>query len=166
MSNENLAVDVTSIPEDYHWVNVIVGTLDAAFHLIEEEQFFASMIVGGLLTDLRIAERPIPASIPAALALEIDGGFYTVTIAKPRESEVERPINEVAAGESAVSVEAWSQTFVSMLTVAYPSIDPLEQMMASKVFSDLLSSIGVPRRAAFYTPDDVMRAYNAIDVEC
>lgn len=165
MSNESVAVAVDTTPEPYHWVNVFVGTLDSAFHLVEEEQFFSSAILGELLEELHIGERPAPSSIPAALALEIEASFYTVGIAKPRESEVVRPIREVVAGDAAVSVEAWSQTFVTMLTISYPSIDPLEQMMAAKVFSDLLTSLGVPRRAAFYTPDDVMRAYNAIDVE-
>jgi hypothetical protein len=52
-----------------------------------------------------------------------------------------------------------------MLLVSYPSIDPLEQMLCTKVFSDLLTGLGVPRRSASHTPEDVLRAYNAIDVE-
>lgn len=152
-------------PEAYHWVNVFVGLLDSVFHLAEEEQFMASSILSRLLAEIRVGSRPVPERLPAALALEIDAGFYTIAMSRPRENATDRPVRQAGADDPVVSVEAWSQAFVDMLVVAYPDLTPMERILSTKVFADVLTAIGVPRRAAAHTPDDVLRAYLSTDVE-
>lgn len=152
-------------PEVYHWVSLFVGLLDTAFHLTDEEQVLTASILTRLLTGLRIEDRPTPDRIPAALALEIDAGFYTSAMASPRRNGVVRPISAARAGDPRVSVEAWSHALTTMLNVAYPDLDPEEGFLATKVFADVLTSLGVPARAAYHTPDEVMRAYHAVDIE-
>lgn len=154
----------TRRPRAYHWVNVMVGLLDSTFLLTDVEQIGAADVLGRLLERLRIDDRPAPTSIPAALALEIDANFYTIALTKARTVAAARPVRMAGPQDPRVSVEAWSNTFVSLLTQAYPSIEPIEAMLASKVIGDLLLALGVPDRAALHTPDDVMRSYHAIDV--
>jgi hypothetical protein len=51
-------------PERYHWINVMVGVLDGAFHLTDNEQFRVIEIVSKLLERLHIPERSVPATRP------------------------------------------------------------------------------------------------------
>jgi hypothetical protein len=46
-----------------------------------------------------------------------------------------------------------------MLTSAYPDLNPVERVKAMTVFTELLVAIGVPDRAVYCYPDEVVRAY-------
>lgn len=152
------------IAERHHWLNTLVGILDSAFHLTDEEQYYTISIVATLLESLEIPERGDPAELPPAVALEVTSSFYTVRLSSPRDAHnLVRPIREVTPGDVVVSIEAWVQALTGMVLVAYPDLDPLERVAAAKVFSDLLQSLGVPNRAASFFPEDVVQAYRDVD---
>lgn len=144
--------------ERHHWLNTIVGLLDVAFHLSDEEQFYTSDIVARLLDSLHIPERESSGELPPALALEVASGFYTMQLNSHRDSGVVRPIRAVAAGDVPVSLETWREAVLTMITTAYV-LNPLERLVATKVLTDLLAAIGVPERHAAFFPDSVVRAY-------
>lgn len=145
--------------ERHHWLNTIVGVLDSAFWLNDEEQYFTIDIVARLLDSLGVPDRSDPDRLPPAVALEVSSGYYTVQLNSPRDSGLARPPRAVTQTDMVVSVNAWNQALMSMLTTAYPDLEPVERVVSSKVFTDLLVAIGVPERAAAYFPDDVIRAY-------
>jgi hypothetical protein len=145
--------------ERYHWVNTLVGVLDDAFHLTEEEQFHVIDITRKLLTGLRVPERGVPTAIPAALSLEVNAGFYAQSLAAARTPGLPRPVRPASGDDCVVSIESWRTALLSMLVVAYPDIAPVERVYATKVLHDLLAAIGVPNRAAFCYPEDVIAAY-------
>jgi hypothetical protein len=147
--------------ERHHWLNTIVAILDGAFYLTEEEQALTISIVNRLLTGLRIPDRAEPGRLPAAVALEVTSGFYTVQLYSNRDSGMIRPVRMVTANDLVVPVEAWAQALLGLILSAYPGLDPAERMISTKVFTDLLTGIGVPHRAAAYFPDDVARAYRS-----
>jgi hypothetical protein len=145
--------------ERHHWANTITGVLDSAFHLTDEEQYFTYDIVNKLLDWLDIPDRGDPAEIPAALALEVSSGLYTVQLTSHQDSNLVRPIRAIVAADIVVSVETWGSALSSLVTIAYPDLDPAERIGLAKVFNDLLVGLGVPNRAASFFPDDVVRAY-------
>lgn len=147
-------------PLRHHWLNTIVGILDTAFYLTDEEQFFVIEIVQRLLTKLQIPERGNPVTLPLPVLLEITSSFYTVQLEGPRDSNLRRPIREASGRDIVVDIEPWRQALVGLLITAYPDLEPLERVVATKIVTDLLMGIGVPKRAAAYYPDDVVRAYN------
>lgn len=147
--------------ERHHWLNTIVGVLDGAFLLSEEEQFQVISIVRRLLEALRIPERGNPHSLPAAVALEAASGFYTVQLTHARSAGAVRAVRPVSSGDMVVSAESWRDALVGMITGAYPDLAPEERLVTSKVMADLLAALGVPDRAAAFFPDTVVRAFNA-----
>jgi hypothetical protein len=149
--------------ERYHWLNTIVGILDQAFHLSDEEQIHVLDIVNRLLAKLDIPDRSDPLVIPAPLALEISSGIYSTLLSGPRESGFAHPPRLTNHADIVVSVQAWSESLLSMLITAYPSISPVDRMVTAKIFSDLLDAIGVPDRAATFFPDDVVRVAREVD---
>lgn len=155
-------METAQTAQRHHWLNTIVGTLDAAFYLTDEEQFVTIDIVRRLLEALNIPDRSTPSRLPAAVALEAASGFYTNGLYGPRESGLERPVRPANGGDIVVSVETWCQALMSMILSAYPDLEPLERVIATKVFSDLLAGIGLPHRAAAFFPDDVVRAYHDV----
>lgn len=149
--------------ERHHWLNTVVGLLDAAFRLTDEEQFFTIDIVARLLDSLDVPFRSEPEELPAAVLLEVTSSMFTVQLSAPRDSGVVRPVRSVVAGDMVVSVEAWRNALLGLVTTAYPDLDPTERMVAAKVLDDLLVAIGVPHRAAVFFPDEVVRAYANTD---
>lgn len=145
--------------ERRHWLNTIVGLLDAAFYLSPEEQFLVTDIVKRLLTSLRIPERSEALTLPSAVAMEVKSQLYTLTLAGPRDSGFERPVRAVNPGDIIVSVESWQQAFMDMILISYPDLDPIERIIASKAFNEMLVALGVPTRAAAFYPDAVVKAY-------
>lgn len=156
-----MAADLTRV-ERHHWLNTFVGILDAAFHLTEIEQAQLIAIFRDLLVAVRVPERGTPEEIPAALALEVTSGFFTVSLAGPRDSGVVRPVRPAGPSDVVVSLEAWRGALVGMLTVAYPGMLPAERLLVDRVFTDVLAGIGVPQRAAEFLPGDVVRAYRTL----
>jgi hypothetical protein len=145
--------------ERYHWVNTMLGMLDGAFHLTEEEQAPTLQILRGLMDALDIPNRKVPESVPAGVALEADASIYTEVLAGTRAAGVNRPIRAAVDSDPFVPLETWVQALVAMLTSAYPDLNPVERVKAMTVFTELLVAIGVPDRAVYCYPDEVVRAY-------
>lgn len=144
-------------------MNTIVGILDAAFHLTDEEQVFVFDIVGRLLDSLDIPHRSDPLVLPVPLVLEITSGIYSVQLNSPAVSGLVRPVRAVGHGDIVVSVETWRESLAGLLITAYPDLNPLERMVLAKVLTDLLDAIGLPDRAAVFFPDDVVRTAREVD---
>lgn len=136
----------------------MVGVLDTAFQLTDEEVFFTSEIIRKLLVALRIPERGRAEQLPALVAYEAESGLYSLQISEGRSSGVRRP-RLANHRDSVVTLEAWRQGLLGLITAAYPNLDPLEVTVASEVLDELLTGLGLPQRAALYVPDDVVRAH-------
>lgn len=147
----------------HHWLNTIVGMLDSAFYLSDEEQFAVAGLVRQLLAKLAIPERGAPLNLPPSVAQEAAVGYYSLMLAGPRESGVVRTVRAATQRDVVVSVETWREAFVGMFTVAYPDLTADEHVFLTKVFHDLLTVIGAPHRAAAYLPDAVMAAYRDVE---
>lgn len=142
----------------YHWLNTIVGLLDSAFHLSDIEQYHVLNIVSQLLEYLRIPERGTPQNLPAAVAHEARTGALALTLAGVRESGVHRDVWE-AGTDLNVPLEAWRDALANLVVAAYPDLSAQEREVLDTWLTDLLAALGVPRRAAAYLPDDVIRAF-------
>lgn len=149
--------------ERHHWLNTIVGILDQAFHLTDEEQFHVIGIVSRLLASLDVPDRATPRTLPVPVVLEITSSFYTQQLSGPRRSGVVRPVRAASGDDIVVSLETWRESLLALLTAAYPDLVALERLVASKVLTDMLAAIGVPERAAAFFPDDVVRLAREID---
>lgn len=90
----------------HHWLNTFVGILDSAFHLSSEEEYWVAEVMRKILTTLRIPERGRPVTVPAGLAMEIKGAYYTTLLGVHRHPDVVRPVRVVTDDEVAVSVES------------------------------------------------------------
>jgi hypothetical protein len=151
-------------PQRHDWLNAIVGTLDVAFHLTDDEQFLVSGIVAQLLDGLNIPDRGRPQSLPAALASEISAGVYSEQLTAPRDHAVTRAVRAAQSHDIVVSLGTWREALLGMLLSAYPDITGVERLLAMKILTDLLAGIGVPNRAAAAFPDDLIRLYQQLDV--
>ena len=149
--------------EQHHWLNTIVGLLDQAFFLTDDEQVHVIRIVSSLLDELSIPERGPVAQLPPPLALELEDGLYTAQMSGPRSSGLVRKARTVHNGDIVLPLETWRESFMSMVDVAYPDLDPTERLIASKTLTELLAAIGLPDRAALFFPEDVVRAATTID---
>lgn len=148
----------------HHWLNALVGTLDSAFRLSDEEQFFVLDIVSNLLDALEIPYRADPEKLPSAVAHEISSGMFAQQLASPRSSGLIRPVRAVSTSDIVVSVEAWRTALLGMLLTAYPDLTPAERMMGAQVLDDLLVAVGVPDRLATFFPGEVVAAYRECDL--
>jgi hypothetical protein len=137
----------------------MLGMLDSAFHLTEEEQAPTLLILRRLMDALDIPGRRDPDSVPAGVALEADASVYSELLAATRTTGITRPIRRNGDSDPFVSLETWVQALVSMLTSAYPELSPVERVKAMTVFTELLVAIGVPDRAVYHYPEEVLRAY-------
>jgi hypothetical protein len=133
--------------------------LDTAFQLTDEELFFTSQIVKRLLEALMIPERGQPAQIPAVVAVEAEAGILNEQINGARSAGVPRLARSVSQTDAVVNLEAWRQALLSLLTSAYPDLEPLEVAVATQILDELLVALGLPGRAALYFPDEVVRAH-------
>ena len=144
-------------------MNTLVGILDQAFHLTDEEQFHTLDIIGRLLESLDIPDRSTPKQISPSLMLEVTASVYSTQLHGPRSSNLVRPVRAAVPSDIVVSVEAWCEALLSMITTAYPDLTPTERIVTAKILTDLLDALGAPDRAASFFPDDVIRA--ALDVD-
>lgn len=150
-------------PERHDWLNAIVGTLDAAFHLTADEQFLVSGIVNQLLDGLNIPERGRPRSVPAAVALEVSAGVYSAQMASQQDHSLTRAVRAAQEHDIVVSLQTWREALMGMLLSAHPDIAGVERLVAIRILTELLAGIGVPGRAAAAYPDDVVRLYQQLD---
>lgn len=145
--------------ERHTWTNTLVGVIDTAFALSEEELYFTEMIVQKMLAVLRIPERGEPVALPVAVAQELNGAVFSTLVHSPRASGYFREARAVEPSDTVVTLEAWRQALLGLITAAYPELDPVETVYATQTMDDLLLAIGVPQRAAMYLPDEVVRAH-------
>jgi hypothetical protein len=151
--------DVVAEIERHTWLNSIVGLLDTAFQLTDEELFFTSQIVKRLLEALLIPERGQPAQVPAVVAVEAEAGVLSEQINGSRSAGVPRLGRVAKSSDTVVTLEAWRQALLSLITSAYPDLEPLEVAVATQILDELLVALGLPARAALYFPDEVVRAH-------
>jgi len=149
-------------PDRSTWLAVYVGTLDNAFALSEEEVYGVTEIVRRLLTLLNVPDRATPRHLPMPVVHELVGAVYTTALAG-RGTGVERDVRAATGLDCVASLEAWREALIGMLTTAYPDLSVQEKLLTTKVFTDLLASIGVPDRAASCHPQMVVDAYLEID---
>lgn len=143
--------------ERHHWVNTVVGVIDSAWHLTPEEQLQCIRIVGSILDVLAIPDRGPARQIPAALALEVDGGFYAAQIHSPHDSGHDRPVRHRDEATVEMPFEAWRVGLVELFTSAYPDLDLAETVWLSRKIGEVLAAIGVSDRAPVFVPEDVAR---------
>lgn len=149
------------VAERHHWLNTIVGILDAAFYLSDAEELQVISYVRRLLEGLRIPERGVARVLPAPVALEVASSLYTIALAGPRNSGVPRRVRRASSGDMVVSVDSWRDALLGLLTAAYPDLHPEERLVAGTVLTEILLGLGVPERAAAFFPEEVVRAYLA-----
>lgn len=143
-------------------MNALVGVLDAAFWLTDEEQFETARIVGGLLDWLNVPGRGSAVELPPSVASEVASGQFAVVLNSHRDSGVRRVPRYAHERDVVVSVDAWRYALMNMLTVAYPDLSPTEVVGATKVLDDLLAALGLPERVAHCFPDEVIRAFREL----
>lgn len=158
-------VPIRVVPERHHWINTIVGLLDQAFNLTDDEQVFAIGFVDKLLDMLQVPDRGDPAALPIPVVLEVSAQVYTTQLSSTRELDVVRPVRAVQPGDVQVSTETWVEALLSLIMSAYPDLSPTERLLTAKSFRDLLDAIGVPDRAATFLPDDVVRISRDVDAQ-
>lgn len=143
--------------ERHHWLNTIVGVIDAAWNLTAEEQFHAIRIVSGVLQQMLIPDRGEPREVPIPLALEVGGGFYSAQLTSTLDSGIERSVRPLRAGDQTVPLDVWRDALVGLVTTSYPDLEPLERVWLTRAFDDLLAALGVTERAPVFLPEDVVR---------
>lgn len=137
-----------------HWATMLTGMLDSAFGLTDEEQLGVMAAVNHLLEFLDIPGRGDPVDVPVQLALEAQTGLYSARLG----SGAPRFPRHSSDGGYVLPVNTWRVAIQRLFQVAYPDIDPLETILMAKVINDLLAAIGLPDRAAVFTPDHVWRS--------
>lgn len=145
--------------ERHTWLNTILGILDGAFGLSDEELYFTTVIVRKLLEGLNIPERHPADILPIAVTQEAFAGVFSTQLHAPRNAGVQRIVRAVDETDTVVTLEAWRQAVMTLLLVSYPDLDPGERMWATSTIDDLLLALGVPARAAAFFPDEVVRAH-------
>lgn len=149
--------------ERHHWVNVLVGVLDSAFHLTDQEQAATAAIVHKLLTNLHVPGRGTPVNLPIPVVQEMHSNLYSLQLESTRRAATPREVRGTTSHDSVVTIEAWREALESMLLSAYPNLRAEERIIMAKVFTDLLAAIGVPNRAAAHFPPSVVAAHNKLD---
>ena len=144
----------------HHWLNTYLGILDSVFFLSEEEQYHTIKIISSLLEAIKIPERGTPVLIPASVAVEAKNSYYSISLDARQKSNFERHPMIIDNSDLMVSIDAWRDSLLNMLTTAYPELEPEEKILSAKIFTELLVALGLPNRAAAYFPDDVVRAWN------
>ena len=141
----------------------MVGILDQAFYLSEEEQACVFEVVDRLFSSLQIPARGPAVDLPMPVVLETSADFYSKQMAGPHTSGIVRPARPASSDDIVVSVDAWQEAMLEMIVVAYPALAPVERLTAAKVLTDLLVAIGVPARAAAFYPAGVVSSATALD---
>lgn len=133
--------------------------LDNSFSLEEEELYQVAATLRHMLESLGIPDRGDPVVVSAALLLEHEGGAWAQSLHGPRDAGVPSYPRVANGRDTKVTLEAWRQALLSMITSAYPDLDDSEVMLAASVLDGVLLSLGVPERVAYYIPNEVVRAH-------
>lgn len=145
-----------------HWLNTIVGLIDASFYLSPEEQYASTLIVSNLLGKLRIPERGRPQVIPMPVVQEMHAHYYSTALATVN-SGLPRPTRYANQEDCVTSLEAWRSALEGMVIQAYPDLSADERLLLAKVLQDWLAAVGIPNRAASFLPSSVLKAHREID---
>lgn len=151
-------------PRKHHWLNTIVGQIDAAFLLTQEELFATSKVVGELLDNIRIEDRGMPAVLPTPLVAELSTSYWAVQLhSTDRLGSHARNPRRVDDSDITVSLDVWRNSLSGLVLTAFPDMSPIERIIVAKTFDALLESLGVPNRAPRFIPDNAVMHF--LDVE-
>lgn len=142
--------------ERHHWLSAVVGVIDAAWNLTAEEQHHVNRIVSVILDELAIPERGAPREIPAPIAMEVEGGFYSSQLHDAVLAD-DRPVRPLHPGDQTATPDVWRTSLVELFTTAYPDLSGVERVWLTKTLGDLLGGIGVATRAPVWLSEDVVR---------
>lgn len=142
----------------HHWVNTVLGFLDATWHLTDAESVQVSRIISNLLDVLNIPERGAPAKLPMPLLMEAAGGFYSAQVNSVAAASSQKPVREIEEGDVTFEPDIWRAAIAELFTTAYPDLDPYERLFVDRTIGDLLDALGVDTRAAQFISSDVARA--------
>ncbi len=137
-----------------HWSAMLTGMLDYAFGLDDAEQLGVLTVANQILDFLNIPDRGDPVEVPIQLATEAETGRYSARLG----SGAPRVVRTAADGGHILPISTWRVAIQRLFQAAYPDLDPLELLMAAKLLDDLLLALGLPDRAAVFTPDHVWRS--------
>jgi hypothetical protein len=143
----------------HHWLNTIVGIIDSAFRLSPMEQIGTLDIVNKLLKKVNIPERSVASDLPAPVSFEIASGIFSNQLASARNITSNPDSLPVSEGDMVISAEAWRDALAGLLFTSYPDLDARERLIINIGFTDLLDSLGIPARKAFFFPQTVITAY-------
>lgn len=115
-------VPLRVVPERHHWINTVVGLLDQAFNLTDDEQVFAIGFVDKLLDFIQVPDRGDPVALPIPVVLEVSAQVYTTQLDSARGLDLVRPVRAVRQGDVQVSVETWVEALLSLVLTAYPEL--------------------------------------------
>ena len=142
----------------HHWVNTLLGFLDATWHLTDEEKVQVSAIASKLLDVLNIPERGAPAKLPMPLMMEAAGGFYSSQVNSLALASSQKPVRAISEGDVTFEPDIWRAAISELFTTAYPDLDGHERLFVEATIGDLLDALGVDTRAAQFISEDVARA--------
>lgn len=155
----NDSVRTRRIAQRHHWVNTITGMIDLSLHLSDDERYLVALTVRETLDLLGIPARGVPDLLPAQVVLEVDSAYYTQVRESAEFAKASRLARAISATDVVVPIEIWTQALKDLLLVAYPDLNPNEQLFVRRVFDDMLRQLGLPDRAADSYPDVVIAAY-------
>lgn len=141
-----------------NWINTIVGILNSAFSLTEEEKYQIMSITQRLLQALNIPDRDTPDKLPAAVALESRSGFYSLNLHQVNSNQ-NPEMRHVTQNDIVVSIESWRDALMDLLITAYPDLTIEERIITAKILTEILSALGLPDRAAVFFPQEVVKAF-------
>lgn len=143
----------------HHWLNTIVGIIDSAFHLSPMEQMGTLDIVNKILKATRIPERSLALTLPAPLSFEISSGIFSTQLATARNLNQNYNSEPVSNGDMVISAEAWRDALAGLLFTSYADLTSDEKLYINVAFTNLLESLGIPERRAYFFPQTVITAY-------
>ena len=141
--------------ERSHWLNTLLGIIDSVWILTPTEQVQSAKVLLSILDTLNIPDRGNPSAFPIQLALEVESGYYTILLAAEDESGYPRVPKVSQEDEYNFPIEVWTASLVSILVVAYPELEPVERVYASKCFMDLLDALNISNRNPTHVPSSV-----------
>lgn len=145
----------------HHWVNTVLGFLDATWHLTDSEMVQVSRIVSNLLDVLNIPDRGAPSKLPMPLMMEAAGGFYSSQVNSVAASSSQKPVRAITSGDVTFEPDIWRAAISELFTTAYPDLDGYERLFLDRTIGDLLDALGIDTRAAQFISEDVARAAEA-----
>lgn len=143
----------------HHWLNTIVGILDSAFNLSPMEQIGTLDVVNKILKKVNIPDRSLPSNLPAPVSFEAESGIFSAQLSNARNISKSYESHPVTGSDMVISAEAWRDALVGLIITSYPDLTADEKLFLNIGFTDLLDSLGIPERKAYFFPQTVITAY-------